>query len=233
MKKLEKKFSFLTKIMLVIGLLVSNLSSLTYVFASETTENVNVVLTEDGNLEIKYLEELTEVESVNVKVAEKYTYLDGTTEEKVSDSEILVTEFLSNSVVQPTIMTGQDPNTLENIEVFDGLYEVKVEITDLEGEKIDSAIYSKSVEHKKGLEIKLYDEGNNEFVASENGKYSLTRNDLNVNAEAKVLAGGLSPKMLFKYEGQKYLALQLVTELTFDYSYDFSGLLYGLYCDCK
>ena len=37
MKKLGKKFSFLTKIMLVIGLLVSNLSSLTYVFASETT----------------------------------------------------------------------------------------------------------------------------------------------------------------------------------------------------
>ena len=35
--------------------------------------------------------------------------------------------------------------------------------------------------------------------------------------------------MLFKYEGQEYLALQLVTELTFDYDYDFSGLLYGDY----
>ena len=38
MKKLGKKVSFLTKILLVVGLLISNLSSLTAVFASEITE---------------------------------------------------------------------------------------------------------------------------------------------------------------------------------------------------
>ena len=43
MKKLGKRLSFLTKIMLVAGLLISNLSSLSVVFAAETTIFVDVV----------------------------------------------------------------------------------------------------------------------------------------------------------------------------------------------
>ena len=52
MKKLGKKISFLTKIMLVIGLLISNLSSLSVVFAYEVPENVVIALEED-NLKIE------------------------------------------------------------------------------------------------------------------------------------------------------------------------------------
>ena len=53
MKKLGKKLSFLTKIMLVIGLLISNLSSLSVVFAYEATDAVQIAVV-DEKLNIKY-----------------------------------------------------------------------------------------------------------------------------------------------------------------------------------
>ncbi|MBQ2873058.1 MAG: hypothetical protein IJE89_03555 [Bacilli bacterium] len=233
MKKLGKKFSFLTKIMLVVGLLISNLSSLTYVFADEIIENISVTLN-DKSLEIKYLEELTEdVESVNVKITEDYIYLDNSSEfeeKKVTEyNDLEVESFLSDGLNHETVLMGTDPEKLENIEVFDGLYDVRVEITDLEGNEIDTVVYSKRFENKGGLEVKLYDESDIEITALENGRYSISRNNLNVKAVARVLAGGLTPNMQFKYNNQEYSALQL-TELVFDgYNYDFSGLLYGNY----
>ena len=54
MKKLGKKVSFLTKIMLVIGLLISNLSSLSVVFAYEATGAVQITVV-DEKLNVKYL----------------------------------------------------------------------------------------------------------------------------------------------------------------------------------
>ena len=54
MKKLGKKLSFLTKIMLVIGLLISNLSSLSVVFAYEATGAVQIaVVDETGKVTAK------------------------------------------------------------------------------------------------------------------------------------------------------------------------------------
>ena len=47
MKKLGKSFSFLTKIMLVIGLLISNLSSLSVVFAYEATGAVQITVVDE------------------------------------------------------------------------------------------------------------------------------------------------------------------------------------------
>ena len=76
MKKLRKSLSFSTKILLVFGLLISNLSSLSVVFADEVKTEIKVV---DNKLSIKYLDELAEeVESVKVNVYENYTYLDET-----------------------------------------------------------------------------------------------------------------------------------------------------------
>ena len=47
MKKLREKVSFLTKILLVIGLLISNLSSLSVVFAYEATGAIEISLVDD------------------------------------------------------------------------------------------------------------------------------------------------------------------------------------------
>ena len=76
MKKLGKKISFLTKILLVAGLLISNLSSLSIVFAYEVSDDL--VITLNGNeLEISYTEQVAdEVKNVDVKVYEKYSYSD-------------------------------------------------------------------------------------------------------------------------------------------------------------
>ena len=77
MKKVKQKASFLTKILLVVGLLVSNLSSLSVVFAyeGEIAQDVVIELV-DNVLEINYTEELApEVEAVEVRVYENYTYL--------------------------------------------------------------------------------------------------------------------------------------------------------------
>ena len=76
MKKLRKSLSFATKVMLAFGLLISNLSSLSFVFAAEVKTEITVV---DDMLNIKYLDELADdVESVKVNVYENYTYLDET-----------------------------------------------------------------------------------------------------------------------------------------------------------
>lgn len=229
MKKLGKKFSLLTKVLLVIGLLISNLSSLTVVFASEATEMVEVTLTDD-TLNIKYLDELTEdVEMVNVNVYENYTYLDNTSEKEESNYSLSAEEFLSNGLSQLSILAGNDSDNLENIELFDGLYEVKVEITDLEGNEIDSAIYSKKFEYKSGLNVKLFDSNNTEIVALENGKYSVTEENSKVEVVAQVLSGGLKPTDMFVYEDQDYMAYEVVTELVFKTEMNFVGRLYGDY----
>ena len=58
--------------------------------------------------------------------------------------------------------------------------------TDVDGERIPIYHYS------------YFDYEEEEILASESGKYSLTKEQLNVDAKARVLAGGLSPKILFK-----------------------------------
>lgn len=222
MKKLGKGLSFLTKIMLVIGLLISNLSSLSVVFAYEVTDAIVITMTEDEKLNIKYLDELAEeVENVNVNVYENYTYLDNTSLEEVASNYSLTSEELMN-------LEGFEVESVLSSVIFDGLYEVKVEITDTENEIIDSAIYSENVTHESGLSFKLLDSNNTEIVALEDGRYPVLQDNSRVNVVAKVLAGGLRPTDVFVYEDEEYMASDLL-ELEFSSEIDFNGRLYGEY----
>ena len=228
MKKLGKKLSFLTKIMLVVGLLISNLSSLSVVFAYEATGAVQIAVV-DEKLNIKYTDELAEeVENVNVKVYENYTYLD--------NSSYFVDELATESgKVSNYSLTSEELLALEGYEVesilsvinFDGLYEVKVEITDVNDELIDSAIYSENIEHESGLTFKMFDEMDNEIVPVD-GVYSVGLSNSKVKVVAQVLAGGLSPMDMFMYEEAEYTAAELL-EYSFSDEMDFSGRLFGEY----
>ena len=231
MKKLGKNVSFLTKIMLVFGLLISNLSSLTVVFAYEATDAVQIAVV-DEKLNIKYTDELAEeVEIVNLNVYENYTYLD--------NSSYFVDEFAAENgetgKVSNYSLTSEELLALEGYEVesilsvidFDGLYEVKVEITDVNNEVIDSAIYSENIEHESGLTFKMFDEMDNEIVLM-NGVYPVGLENSKVKVVAQILSGGLSPMDMFMYEEVGYTATELL-EYTFSNEMDLNGRLFGEY----
>lgn len=229
MKRLGKKLSFLTKIMLVIGLLISNLSSLSVVFAYEATGAIEIAVV-DEKLNIKYLDELAEdVENVNVSVYENYTYLDDTSyyvDETATESGKLSIYSLTSEELMNS--EGFELESILSSIVFDGLYEVKVEITDTENEVIDSAIYSENVVHESGLAFKVIDDTNTEVVALENGVYPVIQTNSKVSVIAQVLAGGLKPTDMFMYAEEEYVASELL-ELEFSSEMDFDGRLYGEY----
>ena len=136
MKKLRQKLSFLTKIMLVIGLLISNLSSLSVVFAYEATDDMVISLNEKL-LEIAYNQEVAdEVEAVEVRVYENYTYSDGLSEKEVpsvyslSEEELLAAKEGNLELTYNSIFVNEGEE-VKNVELFDGLYKVKVEIVDV------------------------------------------------------------------------------------------------------
>jgi len=229
MKKLGKSFSFLTKIMLVVGLLISNLSSLSVVFAYEATGAIEIAVIND-KLNIKYTDELAEeVENVNVNVYENYTYLDNTSyyvDELATEPGKLSTYSLTSEEL--IVLEGLELESILSSIIFDGLYEVKVEITDTNDEIIDSAVYSENVEHDSGLAFKLFDEVGNEIIASENNVYSIMKDNSKINVVAQILAGGLKPTDMFSYNDEDYMGVDLL-ELEFSSEFDFSGHLYGEY----
>ena len=232
MKKLGKKLSVLTKIMLVFGLLISNLSSLSVVFADEVTLDVAVV---DNKLNIKYLEELAEeVETVRVNVYENYTYLDETFENEVVNNYDLTSEELEMLVsLEEDEMLVVD-TILSNV-IFDGVYDVKVEVVDTtdvndtDGEVLDTREISMEVKHKEGLELAVFDSATGlEIEALEDGRYPVGYDSTKISVVAKLLAGGLNPTDMFFYDEQEYMASELL-ELPFASEKDFNGYLYGEY----
>jgi len=180
MKKLGQKASFLTKILLVIGLLISNLSSLSVVFAYEATGDLVISLNDD-TLEINYVEELAEeVEAVNVKVYENYTYSDGSSEKEVVTNYSLTAEQLLAAsegklkLVHGTIFASEEveyteEKIVENFKLFDGTYSAKVEI-------IDVTDYSETVEEE---ETTITEEEVNEIQTIEDESL-LVEEDVNV-----------------------------------------------------
>lgn len=186
MKNLGKSLSFITKIMLVIGLLISNLSSLSIVFASEVKIDVNVV---EDKLNIKYLDELDdEVENVRIDVYEKYTYLDGTTylDEVTSEDVILNSYEISfNEVIEEDeedelVATASDE--LEVVTSSDELVDDVVTSSDeilnddeiVEDNKeilleVDTILSKVVFDGRYDVEIKIFDttdESNEEVIAT-------------------------------------------------------------------
>ena len=259
MKKLGQKFSFLTKVMLVIGLLISNLSSLSVVFAYEATEDMIVTFNEKL-LEIEYNQELAdEVEAVEVRVYENYTYSDGLSEDEVSRVYSLTEEELlsakeGNLELSYNSIFVNEGEEVKNIELFDGLYKVKVEIVDVTDytEEVEVATesddsleqvlpvqeevtetviamttYEKEMIHESGLNIKLFNSDLTE-ISLVDGKYSVSRENSNVSVVAQILSGGLNPTDMFEYNGEEFFAADLV-KIEFKSEKDFNGYLFGEY----
>jgi len=148
MKKLGKRLSFLTKVLLVVGLLISNLSSLSVVFAYEVSESVVINLVDD-NLKISYTDKIAEdVKGVKVKVYEAYTYLNGLSEDAVvntytlDESQMALAldgklELEHKSIFAPK---ENENGEIEDFKLFDGTYNVRVEIIKVTPAEVESQI---------------------------------------------------------------------------------------------
>lgn len=237
MKKIGKKISFLTKIMLVFGLLVSNLSSLSVVFAYEAPDDVSFTLVED-ELTIEYTKALTDVKKVRIDVYESYTYLDDFTD------KLEVVEYEIDTTMSEEVKVTHPKNTFKS---FDGTYKVVVEVyklievlsepvneleplenltPEVTEELISTGTFEKEITYKSGLKLNVYD-NNDAKVERVNGKYALS-NSNSIRIDAYVLAGGLAPSDMFLYNEDNYTAEQLL-ELPFSTDYSFDGNLFGEY----
>lgn len=137
MKKIGQKLSFMTKILLVVGLLISNLSSLSVVFAYEAPEDVTITLNEEV-LKVSYNEQLSdEVKAVDVKVYESYTYLSGKVEPKKLTvlysltAEELLAATEGTLELEFNSMFVNEGEVVNDYELFDGTYSVEVELIDV------------------------------------------------------------------------------------------------------
>lgn len=244
MKKIGKKLSFLTKIMLVVGLLVSNLSSLSRVFAYEVPHDVVISLEED-NLVVKYTELLDEdVNKVRVDVYESYTYLDGNTD----TLDVVSYELDETQIESAKLGELELTHTKSMFKLFDGTYKFEVkfyeiiatlpeEVNELESletltpevteELITMGTYTKEITYKSGLGLKVYDNNGTELSLA-NDRYSVNKEYTEVTVDVNVLAGGLAPSDVFMYEEVSYTASELL-EKTFTETYEFDSKLYGEY----
>lgn len=221
MKKIEKKCSKFTKLLIVFGMLFTNLSPLSIVFAESVNSDVTVSVNND-KLNVNYLGDIDDTDEISVVVNENYTYLDNTTDNSQDASKVLLgSDFGTNGV-------EIDSALLSNV-IFDGLYEVNVKLYNLtDSEELGEVIFSKNIEHQSGLSYKVYDgTGVTEIIPSSEGKYGV---DGEFIVKYKVLAGKISPSDVFKDEttGDFYTASQLL-EKEYSIVENKDGNLYGEY----
>ena len=221
MKKIGKKCSKFTKLLIVFGMLFTNLSPLSIVFAESVNSDVTVSVN-NGKLNVNYLGDIDDTDEISVVVNENYTYLDNTTDNSQDASKVLLgSDFGTNGV-------ELDSALLSNV-IFDGLYEVNVKLYNLtDSEELGEVIFSKNIEHQSGLSYKVYDgTGVTEIIPSSEGKYGV---DGEFIVKYKVLAGKISPSDVFKDEttGDFYTASQLL-EKEYSIVENKDGNLYGEY----
>ena len=213
MKKIGKKLSFVTRILLVMGLLFSNLSCLTSVFAYEGEEKVTIDVVND-EITVKYLDELNLKDEVIAKISEVYTYLDGTYDEDYRE-EVVYNELLVGDGSKTT------SSILSNIS-FDGLYELKVELYDeTTSETLGLNVYSKNIKFDSSLGEKVYLNG--ELIKDVDGVYYVNGD---VDIKYTVLASGMSPSDRFILEDEEVSALELIGK-EFTTKKSFLDKLYG------
>lgn len=221
MKKIGKKCSKFTKLLIVFGMLFTNLSPLSIVFAESVNSDVTVSVN-NGKLNVNYLGDIDDTDEISVVVNENYTYLDNTTDNSQDASKVLHGyDFGPNGV-------ELDSALLSNV-IFDGLYEVNVTLyNSTDKEELGEVIFSKNIEHQSGLSYKVYDgTGVTEIIPSSEGKYGV---DGEFIVKYKVLAGKISPSDVFKDEttGDFYTASQLL-EKEYSIVENKDGNLYGEY----
>lgn len=221
MKKIGKKCSKFTKLLIVFGMLFTNLSPLSIVFAESVNSDVTVSVN-NGKLNVNYLGDIDDTDEISVVVNENYTYLDNTTDNSQDASMVLLgSDFGTNGV-------ELDSALLSNV-IFDGLYEVNVKLYNkTDSEELGEVNFSKNIEHQSGLSYKVYDgTGVTEIIPSSEGKYGV---DGEFIVKYKVLAGKISPSDVFKDEttGDFYTASQLL-EKEYSIVENKDGNLYGEY----
>ena len=221
MKKIGKKCSKFTKLLIVFGMLFTNLSPLSIVFAESVNSDVTVSVNND-KLNVNYLGDIDDTDEISVEVNENYTYLDNTTDNSQDASKVLLgSDFGTNGVELNSAL-------LSNV-IFDGLYEVNVKLYNLtDSEELGEVNFSKNIEHQSGLSYKVYDgTGVTEIIPSSEGKYGV---DGEFIVKYKVLAGKISPSDVFKDEttGDFYTASQLL-EKEYSIVENKDGNLYGEY----
>jgi len=220
MKKIGKKFSFITKVFLVLGLIFSNLSSLSIVFAYEATDDFTVMHVDDDKIKVNYLEELDATDVIKVEISENYTYLNNIPEGTLTDS--LVT---SGEVITSELGFEFVSSMLSSV-IFDGLYEVSVSLyNETDALELGTVLYSENIEHDSGLDVVVTDSLNN-VISKTDGVYNTL--DGIVLAKSKILAGGLMPSVVYTHDELQYTANSLM-ELEIEDSLDLSGRLYGEY----
>ena len=216
MKKIGKKFNFMTKVLLVLGLLFSNLSCLTSVFAYEEDSKLLIGVV-DNEITVKYLEELEVDEELVVKLGEVYTYLDGTYEE---DFRV---EDVSNELI---VSDGYKfaSSILDNVN-FDGLYELRVELVNKNtGDTKEVNTYSGNVFFLEGLREKIYLEGSLEELTSVDDIYYINGN---VDVKYSILSKGMAPSDKFKLEDGEVVSASELILREFTSKEIFDNNLYG------
>lgn len=216
MKKIGKKFNFMTKVLLVLGLLFSNLSCLTSVFAYEEDSKLLIGVV-DNEITVKYLEELEVDEELVVKLGEVYTYLDGTYEE---DFRV---EDVSNELI---VSDGYKfaSSILDNVN-FDGLYELRVELVNKNtGDTKEVNTYSGNVFFLEGLREKIYLEGSLEELMSVDDIYYINGN---VDVKYSILSKGMAPSDKFKLEDGEVVSASELILREFTSKEIFDNNLYG------
>ena len=220
MKTIGKKFSFITKVFLVLGLIFSNLSSLSIVFAYEATDDFTVMLVDDNKIKVNYLEELDATDVVKVEISENYTYLNNTPEGILTDSLVTTGDVITSELGFEFV------SSMLSSVIFDGLYEVSVSLyNETDALELGTVIYSENIEHDSGLEVLVTDSLNN-VISKTNGVYNTV--DGIVLAKSKILAGGLMPSVVYTYDELQYTANSLM-EVEIEDALDVSGRLYGEY----
>lgn len=217
MKKLGKKLSFLTKVMLALGLIVTDLAPLKIIFAYEKAEELAITVNED-KLNIMYNEELTD-EYVDIVVNETYTYLDET-QEIVSNT---YTDVLVSDLSQ-----GLDYETIVDNTLFNGTYNVEVKlerkVEGLENELIAANDYNYEKKLEEGITLSVQDESTNTVLPTDEVYHLDPFNTY--NTVIKFNAGGLAPTWIYTYNEEVFTGVELLNKVIIE-PIDFTGHLKG------
>ncbi len=223
MKKIKGKLNDCLKILLVLGLLFTNLMPLSNVFAYEITDDFTLELLNNNTIKVEGLADLDEVEESNLAtltLTENYKYLDGSTETTSVSSHDVTLGVIKNSTSISSIM-------LNNVK-FDGLYEASVSLYDKTADKnLGTVTLTKNIEFAKGLNYHVYNADLGTEIMAVDQVYNVLSK---VKVKAKLSFGGYAPSSVFSYGETDYTASELL-EKEFLFEREFSGLLFGEYND--
>ena len=248
MKKIGKKLSYFTKVLLVLGLIISNLSSLSLVFAYEgegDTDSLDVVATnlsmldasidDENKITISYAGSINDTDELEIRVSEEYIYSNCEVTDSVLECGITMNNSYSvddankELLLNTGMVVDYTPSVLSQAK-FDGVYKLTVALVNVTEDNAlieEQVLDDKEVSFDSGIEFKLYDK-NDTLISASNEKYAIDSSNNLVTVIGKMLPGGISPNDEFIYEDNIYSAIEIL-DFGFKNTIDFSNRLYGEY----